>query len=297
MKSIKKINLIGLCCLLVLALFNPTLSHAQCDAIAVVFETTICQADISLPNRNTAANPLPPEKLAEIEKLRLFHKIRSIAAEHLLAKGSYTPSDEEVDRYVAFMEKADANRERQTQEIVSTIEHLLNTYQYTESNKKRLEDGLATFRRSVEQDKRMKESDRLRDEAMRKQGGEAAVKDLYARFKQSRRRIGMQWVASWKMNKALYKKYGGRVIFQQAGIEPIDAYRAQLKDIREKGALKILQPAYGDVFSEFERDLDMGHNYLSDDGDKYFDRPYWETADLNESHQRNIDEFKAIPHK
>ena len=95
-----------------------------------------------------------------------------------------------------------------------------------------------------------------------------------------RYRISEQWVASWKMNKALYEKYGGRIIFQQAGIEPVDAYRAQLKDIREKGGLKILKPEYVDIFSEFERYLEMGHNYLSENGEKYFHRPYWETADL-----------------
>ena len=96
---------------------------------------------------------------------------------------------------------------------------------------------------------------------------------------------------------ALYEKYGGRVIFQQAGIEPIDAYRDYLKDIEEKGDLMILKSDYADVFDEFKRYMDMGHNYLSERGDKFFGRPYWETVDLDAEQRERIEELKAIPHK
>ena len=39
-----------------------------------------------------------------------------------------------------------------------------------------------------------------------------------------KRQLVQQFVRAWKINKALYKKYGGKVIFQQAGVEPLDAY-------------------------------------------------------------------------
>lgn len=280
-----------------LFLFLPMLSYAQCDVVAVVFATKICQAEISIQNSRAGAKPIPPERQKKIEMNRLAHKIRTVAAQHLLAKESYTPSEAEVNSYAAFMEKAKKNRARQNKEVLETIEHLLKTYQYAEVHRKRLEETLAVFRRSAEQSKQIEEGDRLRDEDMRKRFGEDAVKQLYVRLKQSRHRQNQQWVARWKMNKALYEKYGGRVIFQQAGIEPVDAYRAQLKDIREKGGLQILKPAYKDVFLDFERYLDMGHNYLNDNGDKYFDRPYWQTTDLDENHQRTINDLKRIPHK
>ncbi len=282
--------------LLVVMLSMPALTHAQCDVVATVFDTAICQTELSSQDSRPGTNPIPPERQKVIEIRRLSIRIRAIAAEHLLSKDRYTPTEDEIDRYMAFQEKADASRVKQTKEIIATIEQLLKTYQYTEVNRKRLEDSLAIHRRSEEQSKRVEEDIRLRDEDMRKRFGKESVKELYTRLKKGRREISEQWVASWKMNKALYENYGGRVIFQQAGIEPIDAYRAQLKDIREKGDLKIVKPEYEDVFAEFERYLDMGHNFLDESDDKYFDRPYWETADLDESHRRAVDEYKAIPH-
>jgi hypothetical protein len=273
------------------------LAHAECDAVAVVFDTTICQHELTVKKITAIGKSISQERRDKIEKNSLIQKIRTISAQHLLQKGSYTPSDREVIGYHEFLAKSRANEGRHTKEIIAAIEHLLKTYEYTETNRKRLEDSLAVFQRSLEQSKSIEEGNRLRDEDMRKRFGEDAVKEMHERFKKNRYRISELWVARWKMNKALFEKYGGRVIFQQAGIEPIDAYRAQLRDIREKGKLKILKPTYADLFSEFERYLDMGHNYLRDDGKKYFDRPYWETADLEENHQKTINEFMAIPHK
>ncbi|MDH3637300.1 MAG: hypothetical protein OES09_02405, partial [Gammaproteobacteria bacterium] len=145
--------------------------------------------------------------------------------------------------------------------------------------------------------KDLAEGNKIRDEDMQERlGGESVVR-LHQRLKQSKRKSSERWVADWKMNKALFEKYGGRVIFQQAGIEPIDAYRDYLKDIKEKGGLKILKPEYADVFDDFERYLDMGHNYLSEPGDTFFSRPYWETVDLDAEQRKRIDELKATPHK
>ena len=39
-----------------------------------------------------------------------------------------------------------------------------------------------------------------------------------------------QWmVGPWKFNRELYRQYGGMVIWQQAGIEPLDAYKQFLE--------------------------------------------------------------------
>ena len=70
------------------------------------------------------------------------------------------------------------------------------------------------------------------------------------------------------MNKALYLKYGGRVIFQQAGIEPIDAYQAQLAAIKGDGGLKIIKTKYRDVFDDFDVDPDID---IRDPSDIQFD--------------------------
>lgn len=273
-------------------------AYAECDVIATVFKQGICQSDIILPDfPNSKRKPLDPARLKKIEKLRLDRKIREISAQHLLVKDSYTPTSKEVDGYANFLQSSMARRDKDNQETIDTVEQLLETYQYSDRQRKSFEKTLAVYKRSMAQSKERVERDRLVKEDMRQRFGEDAVKEMYQRFKISKRRISERWVASWKMNKALYEKYGGQIIFQQAGIEPIDAYRDYLKDIRKKGGLKIHKPEYMDVFDEFERYLDVGHNYLNDNKEKYFGRPYWETVDMDAKQRKHINQLKATPHE
>jgi len=69
-----------------------------------------------------------------------------------------------------------------------------------------------------------------------------------------------------------------------------------LQDIKKSG-LKILKPEYVTVFDGFERYLNMGHNYLSEPGETFFCRPYWETLDLDAKQRERIEELEAIPPK
>ena len=45
-----------------------------------------------------------------------------------------------------------------------------------------------------------------------------------------RRKMGFAMIRQWKINKALYKTYGGRIIYQQLGPEPLDAYRQYFEE-------------------------------------------------------------------
>ena len=283
---------------ILLILMVPELSHARCDVVATVFNQAICRSDIALHDKKPGANaPSDPGRRLRLENIRLGHKIRAIAAEHLLPKSSYTPTQEEVDTFEKFSARSAARKTRDDEEIIATAKQLLTTYEYDERIRQSLENTITTFKRSIELSKDLAEGNKIRDEDMQERlGGESVVR-LHQRLKQSKRKSSERWVADWKMNKALFEKYGGRVIFQQAGIEPIDAYRDYLKDIKEKGGLKILKPEYADVFDDFERYLDMGHNYLSEPGDTFFSRPYWETVDLDAEQRKRIDELKATPHK
>jgi len=84
-------------------------------------------------------------------------------------------------------------------------------------------------------------------------------------------------VTAWKYNKALFQQYGGRVIFQQAGWEPIDAYKAFLEEHRDAKTFEIFSPSYMGVFEYIYKYFDAGHNYLpQEDADKYFVKPWWD---------------------
>lgn len=67
------------------------------------------------------------------------------------------------------------------------------------------------------------------------------------------RPVASRWVRSWKVNKALYEKYGGRVIFQQAGFEPFDAQRKFLEEQQANGAFEILDADYVEEFWRYWR--------------------------------------------
>ena len=54
-----------------------------------------------------------------------------------------------------------------------------------------------------------------------------------------REEIAGSFIRQWKLNKALYEQYGGRIIFQQGGPEPLDAYRRFLEDSRAPGDFTI----------------------------------------------------------
>lgn len=61
--------------------------------------------------------------------------------------------------------------------------------------------------------------------------------------------VATSMIIGWKINKLLYKKYGGDVIFQQADpVEPIGANEAYLKDQEKAQIFIIYDPEYKTAF-------------------------------------------------
>jgi hypothetical protein len=95
--------------------------------------------------------------------------------------------------------------------------------------------------------------------------------------KESFERTAPPMVKAWKFNKALYVKYGGRVIFQQAGYEPIDAYKQFLEEHQKNKSYEILDPAYKNIFSKMNDYFAMPHQYMKkEDADQYFEKSWWD---------------------
>jgi hypothetical protein len=89
------------------------------------------------------------------------------------------------------------------------------------------------------------------------------------------REVAEHFVQGWKLNRSLYERYGGRVIFQQAGPEPVDAYRAFLEEQRDEGAFQILAPDLEKEFWRYFVDDEM-HTFLPDAaGKKAMATPWW----------------------
>jgi hypothetical protein len=81
------------------------------------------------------------------------------------------------------------------------------------------------------------------------------------------------FVERWKFNKSLYEKYGGRVAFQQAGPEPVEAYQRWLEDEQKARRFELVEPRWRDAFWEYYRP--KYHVSLADNPDA-FKVPQWE---------------------
>jgi hypothetical protein len=94
-------------------------------------------------------------------------------------------------------------------------------------------------------------------------------------YEESRYKMAHQTVRTWKINKRLYEKYGGRIIFQQAGLEPIDAYRIFITEIIKSGKVEIISADFKSILSP--PIINESQRFLSEkDTKNAFDKPWWE---------------------
>jgi len=94
-----------------------------------------------------------------------------------------------------------------------------------------------------------------------------------------RRDMARALMRQWLINKSLYETYGGRIIYQQLGPEPLDAYREFLEEQERAGAFTILDPSIEEAFWAYFKD-DSRHDFMeagSANEKRAFLVPPWET--------------------
>ena len=85
--------------------------------------------------------------------------------------------------------------------------------------------------------------------------------------------IGEQFVKGWKLDRALYQKYGGTVIFQQGNpMEPVGAYRKFLEEMEQAKVFEIYDP---DNRTKFWHYFVRKHPFQASPKDINFDKPWW----------------------
>lgn len=78
--------------------------------------------------------------------------------------------------------------------------------------------------------------------------------------KTAREEAAAAFILQWKINRALYQQYGGRILFQQGGPEPLDAYRAFLEERHRAGDFEISNLELADAFWRYYR-TDALHSF------------------------------------
>ncbi|MBL7214334.1 MAG: hypothetical protein ISS71_01515 [Phycisphaerae bacterium] len=92
----------------------------------------------------------------------------------------------------------------------------------------------------------------------------------------SRNTPAERMILIWKLYNRLYEQYGGRVIFQQAGPEPLDAYRKFFEDEQKKGRFEFFNKEAEALFWEYYRNEKI-HTFYSDEAEakKMMETPWW----------------------
>ncbi|MFZ2654966.1 MAG: hypothetical protein WAX69_08605 [Victivallales bacterium] len=198
-------------------------------------------------------------KVTAKEKNILNRLIFKTLLDQYAKENKIEPTEEELN---TFLEKAD-EKERQLQaKYEGDVEKLqmdLKSQTLSDQERKNKESQLQALERLI----------KIKREAMER------TKGMEEMMKASKRQVAMGFIKAWKVNKALYAKYGGRVIFQQAGPEPLDAYRDFLKEQEKNGAFQIIDKSYEAPFWKYFIDDSMHKFYSKDEGEKFINTPWW----------------------
>jgi hypothetical protein len=81
-----------------------------------------------------------------------------------------------------------------------------------------------------------------------------------AETRAARDRIAGAFILQWKLNAALHRDYGGRIVFQQGGPEPLDAWRLFLEERSRRGDLVFRDPGLERAFWRYYTD-DTLHSF------------------------------------
>lgn len=259
------------CMILFLTTSSMALSEeTQKKSIARVFDQYIYDEDIS-PKIEILDQYRSQLSKDEFDKWEKENKIKMLEAsiyaglqKRFLEEMSMNPTEDEIQLFINFSLKQEETR---LEEFQSQRHDLLKELQATdleESKRTSLSEHLKTV-------------DQLIEYELTRQEEEKSIPNYAQIKKNSLKRVATISVTSWKFNKALYEKYGGRIIFQQAGLEPIDAYKQFLDDHTKKKSFEIFDPSFNNIFESMYTYFEMGHNYLDNENtEKYFSKPWWD---------------------
>src|SRR3990172_1510237 len=248
-------------------------AHAANGEAAQIFGRSISQGDLVAPAVAEAQKgKLAPDAYVAWLQKEKNEKLRTLVWQAVFQdfakQKGVEPTTAEIDSQISsqrrFMKEDKIRRAKERERLV--VE--LKSPNLTEAQRKLSQQYLDTLL-SLEK----------HDAAMAQERRTPEQEKMWAN---SDRRVAQVWVKNWKVNQALFRKFGGRIIFQQAGWEPIDAYRKVLEQYEARKAFVVHDPALRDaVYSYFK------FNFVYADETKakfYFEKPYWE---------RTAEEMKA----
>ena len=221
--------------------------------------TANAQTQFSGNSENKIIATVLGKEITAQDKGRLSGLIFGTLLHKFATDNKIEPSEKEIDTFILKTEeKGRQNRikfESDKKKLITELKIAPLSPRERKAKKSQLEQIEKILKMTREMEKRTK-------------GKEEQLRPM-------KRRSARQFVRSWKINKALYEKYGGRVIFQQAGPEPVDAYRDFLREQEKNGSFQILDKQYRAPFWQYFTNDAMHTFYSKSDGAKFINSPWW----------------------
>lgn len=249
-------------CVMVFIVSLSAHAAASEKPVAVIFGNNVYAKDLVTP---AGAKPAMGQTVdaASAERAKgeaLRARVWQAVFEDYARRRNIAPTAAEIDSQIEghqrMKRRSDAERVQQRAALIEE----LKSPNLTETRRKAAQQHLDTLNRLAEFD--AKRAQELSDPERRKMQQE------------SERQVAEHWVRAWKLNQALHREFGGRIIFQQAGMEPIDAYRKLIDQAEANKSFVVNDPAMrAAVYSYFD------HRFIYADETKarfYFEKPYWE---------------------
>lgn len=188
-----------------------------------------------------------------------FYVLRVLTDRFAAAEG-ITVTNAEIDAFLASTAAALARDRAEAVERRDTL-------------KRELAAGKLPPERKVQVEREIASAEQLIADLAPATGAAAAEE------RQARAEIAAAFIRQWKINGALQRQYGGRIIFQQAGPEPLDATRRFLEAAQAAGDFAIAGPALEKPFWSYYRD-DARHVFYkagSREAAEAFRTPPWQS--------------------
>ena len=234
---------------LFIAMMSCVVVYAQLLQAAEVYG----QPDVPL-----AAEVLDTQvRTADAEEMK--YAILSRLLDRYAADNRIEVAPEEIDAYVKAVDRAMADDRTKREARRDDIARQLDGSTLTETEREALSSELAML-------------NGLLDGAGTQDTGEDSA---------ARQQVAAAFIRQWKINGQLYRQYSGRIIFQQGGPEPLDAYRQYLEEQARKGAFRILDEALEAEFWRYYR-TDSIHSFYepgSKEEAQVFETPPWLPAE------------------
>jgi soluble cytochrome b562 len=178
------------------------------------------------------------------------------------ARKGVTASDAEIDAYLQGFEQMVQQDRAERLARIAEIDQRLQAVDLTANERETLENER---RAAVQLQAELAPEENLTTEEA-------------AQINTMRREMARASIERWELNRELHRDYGGRVIFQQFGPEPLDAYRRFLEDRQADGSFRITEPAFEAEFWHYFTDDSIHSFHESGNEAEVLETPPWQAG-------------------